>query len=95
MQCDTIKKGKECSFMGKRGCSFNDGKCKPIVDSCSGCSKSEDLPDGTFCLVAPDPAAKWSRGSCNFASHVERKIVEQTQKINPLKASKRSAGSKK
>jgi hypothetical protein len=43
----------------------------------------------------PKPLAKWRNGNCNFATHIQRKVEEQVQKINPLKASKRAAASKK
>lgn len=92
MQCVTLKKGVECAFMTRKGCTFNGGQCHPVVDSCNGCSRAITIADTTFCSVAPDPASKWVRGVCNFATHTERKAVEQTQKLNPLKASKRAAG---
>ncbi len=95
MQCVTLKKGVECAFMTRKGCNFNGGRCHSVVESCQGCSRAASFEEGTFCTVAPNPAVKWARGSCNFATHLERKAVEQAQKINPLKASKRAAASKK
>ena len=94
MQCVTLKNGVECAFMTRKGCSFNGGRCHAVVDNCQGCSRTENFPEGTFCSVAPQPAIKWTRGSCNFATHIERKVATQTQKLNPLKASKRAAASK-
>ncbi|MGZ3635132.1 MAG: PxxKW family cysteine-rich protein, partial [Syntrophales bacterium] len=37
-----------------------------------------------------EPSSKWLSGNCPTASHIKREIKEATQKINPLKASKRS-----
>jgi len=95
MQCVTLKNGVECAFMTRKGCNFNGGQCHAVVDSCQGCSRSIQFPEGTFCNVAPNPSVKWARGNCNMATHLERKPVEQAQKLNPLKASKRAAGGKK
>jgi hypothetical protein len=94
MLCVTIKKGVPCAFMTAKGCNFNGGQCHPIVDPCQGCSKTLEVDSSTFCAVAPNPAQKWAKGSCNFATHVSRQVAEQTQKINPLKASKRAASGK-
>lgn len=95
MQCITLKNGIECAFMTKKGCNFNGGRCHPVVETCQGCSRTVTSSEGTFCGVAPNPSTKWVRGDCNFATHLERKTVEQAQKLNPLKASKRAAASKK
>ncbi len=95
MQCATVRKGSECGFMTSRGCNFNGGKCLPVIDKCVGCSRTITIEEGVYCSVAPNPAAKWLRGSCNFATHLEKKATEEQQKINPLKASKRAAASKK
>ncbi len=95
MQCSTVRKGSECAFMGNKGCNFNGGKCLPVIDKCERCSRTVTLEEGIFCSVAPNPAAKWSRGACNFATHLEKKAAEEQLKINPLKASKRAAASKK
>jgi hypothetical protein len=81
--------------MTKKGCNFNGGRCHPVVGTCEGCSRTVTSSEGTFCAVAPNPPTKWARGDCNFATHLERKTVEQAQKLNPLKASKRAAASKK
>jgi hypothetical protein len=95
MQCATVKKGAECAFMTKQGCNFTGGRCNPIVEACQGCSRVVTHEEGTFCLVAPNPAKKWVNGPCNFATHRQIEVVEQTQKLNPLKASKRAVGKKK
>lgn len=95
MQCVTVKKGVECAFMNRKGCTFNGGRCQTVVESCEGCGKTVVSEEGTFCLVAPSPAKKWAAGACNFATHLKVAVVETTQKLNPLKASKRAAGKKK
>ena len=91
MQCVTLKTGAECAFMTRKGCNFNGGHCHKVVDTCEGCSRAETFDSGIFCKVVPHPAVKWNTGSCNLATHIERKAAEKTQKINPLKASKRAA----
>ena len=94
MLCVTLKKGVPCAFMTTKGCTFNGGHCHPVVDPCEGCSRTLAVDSDTFCSVAPHPAQKWATGSCNFATHVSRQVNEQTQKLNPLKASKRSVSGK-
>jgi hypothetical protein len=90
MICQTIKTGQDCSFMNKRGCGFNGGSCNTVVDSCGECNKILDITLGKYCKVYPNPAAKWTSGNCPTASHIKKEIAENTQKINPLKASKRA-----
>lgn len=94
MQCVTVRNGAECVFMTAKGCSFDGGRCLPVVEQCQGCARTQTRADGVFCNIAPNPAAKWNRGTCNLATHVERAKVEAAQKINPLKASKRAAARK-
>ena len=83
MQCVTVKKGVECAYMNNKGCQFNGGRCQPVVEACEGCAKTVVSEEGTFCLVAPNPAKKWAAGPCNFATHYKAEVVEQTQKLNP------------
>jgi len=62
---------------------------QPIADRCVGCGHAR-LADGVaYCNSYANPAAKWSAGMCNFATHqkVEKKV--ETKTLNPLKASKR------
>lgn len=94
MKCTTLKIGTECVFMIKEGCSFNGGRCHPIVEQCQGCSYVLSFATGQYCKSYSDPRIKWLNTRCNFATHyrVETK-EEQRKKLNPLKASKR--GSKK
>ena len=94
MICATTKKGIECSFMTKKGCSFEGGTCNPIVPQCEGCGHILVLPAAKYCKAYPNPAAKWQFGSCNLATHVVRKLTTETKKVNPLKASKKAAAGK-
>jgi hypothetical protein len=79
--------------MTKKGCSFNGGTCNPVVEACEGCDRILTKGDASYCTSFPDPAVKWRRGTCNLATHAKngngKGQVEA--KINPLKASKRSA----
>jgi hypothetical protein len=81
--------------MTKKGCNFNGGRCLTIIDKCQGCNRTSSFEEEVYCLVAANPASKWNTGDCNFATHLEKKQVEEAQKINPLKASKRAAAAKK
>lgn len=91
MVCETIKKGVECIFMKKTGCSYNGGSCYPIIDKCEGCARVREFEAGKYCLSFPYPAQKWQQGICPMATHVKKVVKQEEQKINPLKASKRSA----
>ncbi len=91
MRCETVKQGIECTFMTKKGCSFNGGKCHQVVESCEGCDRILNFEDARYCNSFPDPAVKWRRGTCNLATHVKVERAGTGQKINPLKASKRAA----
>lgn len=90
MLCETIKVGMECAFMTKKGCSFNGGSCNVIDERCGDCSKIITLESGKYCKAYPDPASKWLYGNCPGATHIKREVAAPVQKINPLKASKRS-----
>lgn len=94
MICETLKKGTECVFMKKSGCSYSGGQCYPIVDECEGCTRTKEFETGIFCISFPNPSQKWQKGACPMASHVKKVQKAEDQKINPLKASKRSAGKK-
>jgi hypothetical protein len=94
MQCATLKKGVECAFMTQKGCTFNGGRCHTVVEQCEGCSRTETFDEGIFCTVAPNPSTKWNGTPCNFATHVQAAKSEKSQKLNPLKASKRAAANK-
>jgi hypothetical protein len=94
MVCETIKKGVECVFMRKTGCSYNGGGCYPIIDKCEGCAKVKEFETGKYCISFPNPAQKWQAGFCPMATHVKKVVKQEEQKINPLKASKRSVARK-
>lgn len=89
MVCETTRKGAECAFMGKNGCDYSGGTCKPVVEECNGCGRSLEYETGVYCSASPDPAVKWKNGPCNLATHVSNREAETKVKINPLKASKR------
>ncbi|MEN6374466.1 MAG: PxxKW family cysteine-rich protein [Smithella sp.] len=90
MICQTVKSGSECAFMSKKGCGFFGGSCHAIVDKCNDCGKIFEYESAKYCKVYPDPASKWLNGRCPTATHVKLEVKETTQKINPLKASKRA-----
>ena len=90
MVCTTVRQGSECIFMSKRGCQFNGGSCHPIVDQCDGCQRIIEIPTGRYCMSFPDPAMKWKNGVCNMATHIQVNNKTGNNKVNPLKASKRS-----
>jgi len=89
MICATVRKGDDCVFMSAKGCKYNTGECKPIVEKCEGCQRAAEYEAGKFCLSAPDPDLKWKSGNCNLATHVKTVVETKKQKINPIKASKR------
>lgn len=91
MVCATVKKGYECNFMTKKGCSYNGGTCHPIVQNCEGCAKVITLEAGSYCQAFPDPKAKWRLGKCSMATHIKAEPAKAAAKTNPLKASKRAS----
>jgi hypothetical protein len=95
MVCQTVKIGMECIFMGKNGCTYNGGRCHPIVDQCRGCDRVVEYPAGLYCKSYSEPRLKWSNGPCSLATHA-KKVQERTEtkKINPLKASKRNSANR-
>jgi len=94
MICQTIRSGNDCAFMTKKGCGYNGGSCHPIVEACASCNKIIAYNGGEYCRVYPAPQSKWATGKCPTASHVKIEPQEASQKVNPLKASKRAAGKK-
>lgn len=95
MQCQTVLSGTECTFWGNQGCVFSEGSCQVIVENCEGCDRIAQGSIGQVCTAYPAPARKWVDGLCNFATHVKIEIKTDETKVNPLKASKKAAGSKK
>jgi hypothetical protein len=94
MVCQTVKVGAECIFMKKSGCSYNGGRCYPIVESCTGCDRVITYETGSYCKTYCEPPVKWAKGPCNFATHIKREVKEDSFKLNPLKASKRNVSQK-
>jgi hypothetical protein len=95
MVCEVIKIGRDCAFMTRKGCSFNGGKCYPVVDRCQGCERVAVFPAGQYCIACPDPAAKWSARGCNLSTNITKeKAPEVVKSVDPLKASKRKAAGK-
>jgi len=95
MDCASVKAGYPCTFMTKKGCTYNGGECHQVVDKCDGCDRILNLEAGRFCAATPDPPTKWRLGVCNLATHVKSGAKSgEVIKINPLKASKRAAGKK-
>jgi hypothetical protein len=90
MICQTVKTGFECAFMSKKGCGFFGGSCHAIVDKCNDCGKIFEYESAKYCKVYPDPTSKWLNGKCPTATHIKLEVKEATQKVNPLKASKRA-----
>lgn len=91
MVCQTVKIGVECFFMTRNGCQFNGGSCHQIIEQCEGCQKIKEFPSGKYCLIFPDPSAKWRVGNCNMATHLKASAERRENgKINPIKASKRA-----
>lgn len=61
----------------------------PVVQQCVGCGHVR-LVDGVgYCQSYAAPAAKWSVGICNFATHSKVERAKDLRSLNPLKASKR------
>ena len=93
MICETTKKGTECFFMSKNGCTYNGGTCLEVVEKCEGCEKIVENKGKQYFLLAPQHELKWHAGDCNLATHVTREVKKE-QVINALKASKRKAAGK-
>ncbi len=95
MICQTVKTGTECTFMTKKGCGVAGGQCQVVVEKCEGCSRIFEWEGGKYCKIYAHPSGRWILGVCPSATHVKLEIKESTQKINPLKASKRASRAKK
>ncbi len=51
MHCESVKPGVDCTFMTKKGCSFNGGKCKTVVEAWTGCDRTLCYEDQTSVLL--------------------------------------------
>ncbi len=76
----------------QNGIMFRGIECLPVIDKCEGCERIKEHDGAKYCSSYPNPESKWSRGACNFATHVKATIDSAGKvKVNPLKASKRAA----
>jgi len=92
IKCTTIRPGTPCVHMAKRGCTFAEGRCFPVVEQCAGCGKIADVNGEKFCGMYAKPADMWKdEKPCISATHIEHKVATIEQKLNPLKASKRAS----
>jgi len=80
------------AVMTAEGLSFKGVIMNPVVESCTGCERITEFESISYCPSYALPAKKWTRGICNFATHVKGTLDKQGKtKVNPLKASKRAA----
>lgn len=80
------------AVMTAEGLSFKGFILSPIVENCNGCERVAAFEDKSYCPTYADPSKKWTRGICNFATHVKATVDKEGKtKVNPLKASKRAA----
>jgi hypothetical protein len=94
IKCETVRKDFNCQFMKASGCVFPGGMCIPVVPECEGCTNKEMYEDETYCKSYMNPASKWLSGRCPMCTvKINVKVVEQ--KINPIKASKKLAKTRK
>jgi hypothetical protein len=76
----------------EEGLQFKGVILQTIADKCNGCDRIAEFEGEKYCMSYPEPAKKWARGACNFATHVKASVDKAGKvKINPLKASKRAA----
>jgi len=80
------------AVMTAEGLSFKGFILSPVVENCTGCERVTTFEDQSYCPAYAVPATKWTRGICNFATHVKATVDKEGKtKVNPLKASKRAA----
>jgi len=80
------------AVMTAEGLSYKGFILTPIVENCTGCERVASFEDQSYCPSYAEPAKKWTRGICNFATHVKATVDKEGKtKVNPLKASKRAA----
>jgi len=60
-----------------------------ISTECEGCGHIRGYEGASYCESYRLPAAKWSLGMCNFATHKRIEKTAEARSLNPLKASKR------
>lgn len=82
----------EGAVMTDKGLSYKGVIMQAVIDKCEGCARVIPVEDQKFCPAYANPAARWVRGACNFATHVKATVDAGGKvKVNPLKASKRAA----
>jgi hypothetical protein len=80
------------AVMTAEGLSFKGVIMTPVVENCTGCERIAQFEEAAYCPSYAQPAKKWSRGICNFATHIKATVDKEGKvKVNPLKASKRAA----
>ena len=80
------------AVMTAEGLTFKGAIMSPIVENCTGCERVTLFEEQSYCPTYAQPAKKWTRGICNFATHVKATVdATGKTKVNPLKASKRAA----
>ena len=78
--------------MTAEGLSFKGTIMETVVEQCTGCERAIEVEGTNYCPSYAQPAVKWSKGVCNFATHVRAGVDKEGKvKVNPLKASKRAA----
>ena len=80
----------EGAVMTDKGLTFKGVVMEAIVEKCEGCDRVVSFEDIKYCPSYAQPAKKWARGTCNFATHIYTESAK-AKKVNPLKASKRAA----
>jgi hypothetical protein len=82
----------EGAVMTAEGLTFKGVILSPAVENCTGCDRVTTFEETSYCPCYAEPAKKWARGICNFATHVKATVDKTGKtKVNPLKASKRAA----
>ncbi|MCO4760785.1 MAG: PxxKW family cysteine-rich protein [Myxococcales bacterium] len=60
-----------------------------VHTECDGCGHIRGYEGSSYCKSYKTPAAKWTLGMCNFATHKRIEKTAEARSLNPLKASKR------
>jgi len=82
----------EGAVMTDAGLTYKGVVMEPVVEKCEGCERIVTFEDNKYCPTYAQPATKWSKGVCNFATHARAEVDKTGKvKVNPLKASKRAA----
>lgn len=90
MSAKIANKTLEGAKTTEKGVEVNGILCQVIVEKCDGCERVREYEGASYCSAYPQPERKWAVGRCNFATHVKESQAAGA-KVNPLKASKRTA----